>query len=99
MMLRLIHDADGEIVSFVPPGAELPGPAGDGHSIAEVEAHGLDPNDLHLQHLQAGYTVDCASDPPRLVPREMEGTPRSGAGRPLPSSATFPPQPVQGEQS
>lgn len=38
MRLRLVHDEDGRIVSFVPPGAELPGPAGDGERISEVEA-------------------------------------------------------------
>lgn len=93
MRIRLIHDAGGTIVSFVPPGAELPGPQAAGQRISEVEAAGLDANELHLNHLQANYRVDCTSTPPRLVPDRMEGTPRSGAGRPLERSETFPPPP------
>jgi hypothetical protein len=93
MRLRLVHDEDGGIVSFVPPGAELPGPAGDGERISEVEAPDLDPNGLDANRLQREYRVELSDDPPRLVPRELRGTPRSGAGRPLEGSSLMPPAP------
>ncbi len=93
MRIRLIHDAEGTIVSFVPPGTELTGPPAAGEMISEVDAPDLDANELHLHHLQAGYRVDCTNTPPRLVPDRSEGTPRSGAGRPLGRSETFPPRP------
>lgn len=97
MRIRLIHDAEGTIVSFVPPGAELTGPQEAEHLLSEVEAPDLDPNDLHLSHLKANYRVDCSGTPPTLASLQADGTPRSGAGRPLERSATFPPQPTGGE--
>ena len=94
MRLRLIHDEDGEIVSFVPPGTELTGPQAPGQRISEVEAPDLDANDLDVNRLRERYRVSVAGEPPRLVPREMHGTPTSGAGRPTQRSATFPPGPT-----
>jgi hypothetical protein len=94
MRLRLIHDDDGVIVSFVPPGAELSGPPASDRRISEVEAPDLDANDLNANLLQREYRVDLSDDPPRLVPRETSGTPRSGAGRPLERSSTMPPGPA-----
>jgi hypothetical protein len=91
MKLRLVHDDEGRIVSFVPPGAELPGPQPAEQRIAEVDAPDIDPEELSLSHLEREYRLDLESDPPRLVPQHMEGVPRSGAGRPLERSSTFPP--------
>jgi hypothetical protein len=61
--------------------------------VSEVEAPDLDPNQLDLTRLQGSYRVAVGGDPPRLVPREISGIPRSGAGRPTERSATFPPGP------
>jgi hypothetical protein len=92
--LHLIHDEDGDIVSFVPPGAELPGPPAADQRISEVEAPDLDANDLNVNHLRQEYRIDLSDDPPRLVRRTASGTPRSGAGRPLDRSSTMPPGPA-----
>jgi hypothetical protein len=91
MRLHLIHDEDGRIVSFVPPGAELPGPPAADQHISEVEAPDLDANDLTLNLLQRQYRIDLSDDPPRLVSLQVSGTPRSGAGRPLDRFSTMPP--------
>jgi hypothetical protein len=93
MRLRLVHDEDGLIVCFAAPGAELPGPAADGERISEVEAPDLDPNELDANRLRRDYRIELSDVPPRLVPRQLRGTPRSGAGRPLERSSTMPPGP------
>jgi hypothetical protein len=98
MRLRLIHDDDGNIVSFVPPGAELPGSQGPERRISEVEAPELDANQLSAGRLQREYRIDLSGDPPRLVPQATDGTPRSGAGRPLERSSTFSPDLSEGTQ-
>ena len=94
MRLRLIHDEDGQIISFVPPGTELTGPQAPGQRISEVEAPDLDANELDVNRLRERYRVSVGGEPPRLVPRELGGTPTSGAGRPTERSATFPPGPT-----
>jgi hypothetical protein len=90
MRLRLIHDEEGRIVSFVPPGTELTGPQPPDQSICEVDGPDLDESQLDLHRLQQRFRVSVGSEPPRLVPREAGGTPMSGAGRPTERSATFP---------
>lgn len=94
MRLRLIHDEDGRILSFVPPGTELTGPQESGQTASEVEAPDLDPTQVDLTRLQQKFRVSMGGQPPRLVPRELPGTPTSGAGRPTERSATFPPGPT-----
>lgn len=91
MRLRLIHDDEGRIVSYAPPGAELPGPLGEGCRVSEVDAPDLDDTDLDVTRLEREYRLDLSDDPPRLVAQDIGGTPRSGAGRPLERSSTFPP--------
>jgi hypothetical protein len=95
MRLHLIHDRDGRIVSFVPPGAELAGPPAADQHICEVEAPDLEAHDLNLNVLQRRYRIDLSDGPPRLVSQQLSGTPRSGAGRPLDRSSTMPPHPPE----
>jgi hypothetical protein len=73
--LRLIHDEDGRIVSYVPPGTELTGPQAPNQRISEVEAPDVDPNELDLHGLQEKYRVAMSGDAPRLVPQDTGGTP------------------------
>ena len=91
MRLRLIHDAEGRILSHAPPGTELAGPLDADQRISEVEAPDIDHNEVDIARVQAEYRVQPGSDPPALVPLQ-EGTPRSGAGRPTQRSSTFPPR-------